>query len=125
MKTLTAPCPPSRMSYFYSEASLVRPPSVPNLFDERTEQVGDEERVDDSSRAPRTLTPGVFKANCDLSELFFAIMTFNTTHPVTVGSNASSEKRAEFYARLTEMQDFWRPVLQTRDRFTAQLCYLG
>ncbi|KAF5007709.1 hypothetical protein FDECE_5957 [Fusarium decemcellulare] len=114
----------SRMSYFYSEPSLVRPPSVPNLFDERMEQVADE-NLDEPSRALRTLTPGVFKANCALSELFYEIMTFNTTHPVMVGADANSAKRAEFYATLMEIQDAWRPMIQARDRFTAQLCYLG
>jgi hypothetical protein len=113
------------MSYFYSEPSLVRPPSVPNLYDERTEQEDGVVNRDVPPNAPRMLITGVFKANCVLSELFYSIMTFNTANPVVEGEDASSAKRAEFYATLTYLQESWSPILQTRDHFTAQTCYLG
>ncbi|KAI5459475.1 hypothetical protein BGZ63DRAFT_466108 [Mariannaea sp. PMI_226] len=115
-------CFESRMSYFYSEPSLVRPPSVPNLFDERIELY---ENLGEPPTALRIFTPGVFKANCALSELFYAIMTFNTMNPVIDNKGASSAKRAELYTTLTELQNSWKPILQMGDGFTAQICYLG
>jgi hypothetical protein len=112
------------MSYFYSEPSLIRPPSVPNVFDERAEKDGDG-HPDAPPNAARILIPGMFKANCVLSELFYAIMTFNTTNPVMEGEDPGSAQRAEFYVRLTKLQEAWDPILlRSGVHFTAQTCYL-
>jgi hypothetical protein len=112
------------MSYFYSEPSLIPPPSVPNLFDERIER-DDGAAQDVLPDASRILTPGIFKANCVLSELFYRIMTFNTTTPVTEGADVSSTERAEFFAELEDLQASWRSFLRTGDHFRAQICYFG
>lgn len=110
------------MSYFYSEPSLIRPPLVPNLFNERAEQC--DVSSDALPDAFRSLTPGVFEANCALSELFYAIMTFNINNPVRERIDADSDKRVQFYAQLTEPQETWNRISPAGGGFTAQSCYL-
>jgi hypothetical protein len=110
------------MSYFYSEPSLVPPPSIPNLFDERTEQHDDADRGKPPDEH-RVLTPGVFKANCALSELFYDVMKFNTTISSSKSADMHLTKAAEFYEKLEALRDLWSPNLRMGDAFKAQICY--
>ena len=119
--SLTLMC--SRMSYFYSEPSLIRPPSVSKLFDERTEQ-GDKENQKSSPDSLHRSTPGLFHALCDLSELFYEIMTYNSTASTVHGSTQDFIERAQLYSKLKKWQGSLPKRLQAEENFTVQTCYL-
>ena len=110
------------MSYFYSEPSLIRPPSVPIVF----EETGNDDEDDQESlpEPAHHLPSGLFTALCSLSELFFEIMTYNSSASAVGGTPQDFARRVELYARFREWNESLPEELRAEKNFTIQTCYL-
>lgn len=111
------------MAYFYSEPSLLRRPSVDNLFDERTDS--EETRSEDLPNNPiYSETPGLFNALCTLSEMFYDIMLFNSTIATSSDKHENLSARAKLYWKLKHWFNSLPESLQAEKNFTVHNCYL-
>lgn len=121
-KPFTADIDASRVSYLYSEPSLVALPTVPRLFSEQDEQ--DDGHSQSSIESFYRKTPGAFHALCSLSDLGCQIMTYNYNIFPTNGGPTDYLKRDEFYATLTGWYSSLPKRLHAEENFTAQTCHL-
>lgn len=110
------------MAYFYSEPSLLQPPAVPNLFDERSEI---EEETNERVFHEPLYSPsiGLFSTLCSLSELFYEVMVFNSTS-VSLDRHVTLLRRAELFRKFKNWCTSLPANLQIRTKFTVHTCYL-
>jgi len=110
------------MAYFYSEPSILQPPAVPILSDEEAEA---KELGLEASRGPlQEAIPGLFEAHCALSQLFYEIMTYNSTTTLPPNSAECLSARGSFFARLKSFRTSLPQNLDPDKHFTVHTCYL-
>lgn len=111
-----------RMAYFYSEPSLLHRPSIPNLFDERTE-LEEDTLLDISPDPSHSPEPGLFRTLCSLSEVFYDAMVATTTS-ASSNSNDSVSIAHDLFLRFKSWCSQLPENMLVEKKFTVQNCYL-
>ena len=118
----------SIVAYIYLEQSLIPPPTIPRCFDQpslESNPEGDSGVINDAFRK-NTFVPGILNAICDLSELLYRVMQWNSS--MKSSGHEDMSKRRRFYP---EAQDWRRQLpdrLKEEHNFTSQtylLRYVG
>ncbi len=105
-------------AFEYMEPSLVRRPTIPRWF------------ANDASVDPRLMGNGenkdpplsvrVFGAMCDLSDLLYRVMDYNSHHSAELNTDFDIDSRLAFHRELLEFRDGLPTALRAEINFTLE-----